>query len=180
MTLALLLNNKSPDKKEEKEDKARKKKTKTEDQKRSRTRKKNKKLAQERSTEQHTRQNHYLAAHLPTIEEIRRLTFRYSGQKESTYQDSLPPVAHSDPQAQILKFLISPSQPKTGSAKSHIFELLLLPLKALIVIKLTPASAFPDTENSKNPHQGSIFWSKTDIYSPPPLGNLYFFPKKTA
>jgi hypothetical protein len=28
--------------------------------------------------------------------------------------------------------------------------------------------------------QGSIFWSKTDIYSPPPLGNLYFFPKKTA
>ncbi len=29
-------------------------------------------------------------------------------------------------------------------------------------------------------NQGSIFWSKTDIYSPPPLGNLYFFPKKTA
>ncbi len=30
------------------------------------------------------------------------------------------------------------------------------------------------------PTQGSIFWTKTDIYSPPPLGNLYFFPKKTA
>ncbi len=28
--------------------------------------------------------------------------------------------------------------------------------------------------------QGSIFWLKTNIYSPPPLGNLYFFPKKTA
>ncbi len=26
--------------------------------------------------------------------------------------------------------------------------------------------------------QGSIFWSKTDIYSPPPFGNLYFFPLK--
>ncbi len=28
--------------------------------------------------------------------------------------------------------------------------------------------------------QGSIFWSKMDIYSPPPPGNLYFFPKITA
>ena len=54
---------------------------------------------------QHTGQKHYLAAHPPGIEEIRRLTFRYSGQKESTYQDSLASVAHSDPQAQILKFL---------------------------------------------------------------------------
>jgi hypothetical protein len=85
---------------------------------------------------QHTGQKHYLAAHPPGIEEIRRLTFQYSGQKESTYQDSLPSsahsyiftchlhppspsiqlssevncfclafVAHSDPQAQILKFL---------------------------------------------------------------------------
>jgi hypothetical protein len=43
-------------------------------------------------------------------------------------------------------------RPEIDTAKSRIFELLLLPLKALIVIKLTPASAFPDTENSKNPH----------------------------
>jgi hypothetical protein len=35
---------------------------------------------------------------------------------------------------------------------------------------------------SRSFSQGSIFWSKTDIYfsPPPPLGNLYFFPKKTA
>jgi hypothetical protein len=35
-------------------------------------------------------------------------------------------------------------------------------------------------EFSRN--QGSIFWSKTDIYSPPPPSEIYtyFSPKKTA
>ena len=50
------------------------------------------------------------------------------------------------------------------TAKSRIFELLLLPPRTLIVIKLTPASALPDTENSKNPHSRTASLPKKNIY----------------
>ncbi len=60
---------------------------------------------------------HYLATHPPGIEEIRRLTFRYSGQKKSTYQDSLLSSAHS----YIFTCHLHPPRPVSSFLRTIVF-----------------------------------------------------------
>ncbi len=114
MTLTLLLNNKSPDKKEEKEDrKTRKKKTKTEDQKR----KKRKKIKKEETTPRRTREKNKKEE--PAL----------------TDKAATPETVQTDGKIK--------TETETPEASSRNFPLFLLPLKTWIVHSADPCDRIP-------------------------------------